>query len=186
MNKKNYWIIISSVIICLFASGCSGIKDNIKEISEAKEEIKEGIKEVSELKDDITEAINTEVTENENTSDVDNSNNDGDNTSNITDEDEKDVHSEWSEIAQYKVTNIIEEKVNPNAYILAYISEEETANLIDYFDNLLKGTPDYSCKKVTTISGYLRGTINDNSIIVEVGYDNVKDENRVDFTSYKK
>lgn len=193
MKKTIMVLLITIMVLGLMLTGCSKVKETIKEMSEGKENIMEDIKEISEAKEDIMEIINTEVTDEdkENIMEIINTEVTGeDKPSDSEGEDTQVVLDVWGEIAKYKVDNIIEEKSNSGVYILAYISKEETANLVDYFDELLKETEEYSCKKVTEketiIDGYLRGTINGNSIIVAVEYDNVKDENRVEFTSYKK
>ena len=177
MKKKVIFLLTASMVLGLTFTGCSNIKEKVEEVSKFKDDIEDNIEEVVKLKDDIVEIIDTEVI-------------DGDNISDSDDEKGKFTSDIWGEIAKYKVDNIIEEKPNSGVYILAYISKEKTEELVNYFDDLLKDTEGYDLREVTEketiIDGYLNGTINGASVIVAVEYDNFKDENRVEFTCYKK
>lgn len=182
MKKISIFLMIAIMVLGLTLTGCASLENKINETAEEegldKDAILDGLKDAAGIEEDeVEEEIDEDESESQEETDEDEEQEE-------TDEDAE--SNVWGEIAKYEVESIIEEKTNSNAYILAYISKEETASLVDYFDEMLKDTEDYSCKKVTTIAAYFTGTIDGNSIIVAVEYDNFKDENRVEFTSYKK
>jgi flagellar motor switch protein FliG len=170
MKKVVMVLIVASMILGLILTGCSSIKEEVKDtLKEEGVDLDTIEKDIIEIKDDLTEESIDENT--------------------VDDAAETKVEeSIWGEIAKYKVETILEEKPNEEVYILAYISKDKTSDIVDYFDALLKDTEGYDCKKITekesVINGYLKGYLEGRSIIVAVDYDNVNDENRVEFTSY--
>ena len=161
MKNKIVVLLIVSMVLGLIFTGCSNVEEKEQSvISPSNNEIAE----LNELGEDVYES--------------------SDNISDLEGVSDRVVTGDCEVLGKYKVDEITDEYTDSGVYGLSYTSQENTKDIIKYFEELLIGTPNYLYSEIPSIGALLKGTINDNGITVAIEYDESGDITLVEFYSY--